>query len=203
MANYEEIKNPVEIKKHQKIFEQILQQEDTLNKLENIRVTYSGGSKRCDIYWSDKYKFWSTSFKFTGDEKRKGHRYCNWFGITENKPDKVLELVVEINFSLCGGNTSGKLIKNDGKIFVTHNGNIGRISKKDIFWGNYKGNCFEKGKLALIGELPLDIENLDEKKLKYLEFQKQVTEFIREVKRIKNIPKNVIQKHKKSDIDKK
>jgi len=100
MANYEVIINPVEIKKYQEIFEQILQLEDTFKKFENIRVTYNGGSKQCDVYWSDKYKFWSTSHEFTGTKTRKGHRYCNWFGITENEPSKTLELVVEINFSL-------------------------------------------------------------------------------------------------------
>jgi len=196
MANYEVINKPNEIKEYQKVFEKILQEKEIFKKFEKINITYSGGQKQCYIYWSDKYKFWSTSFEFIGEGERKGHRYCNWFGITENEPKKeeVQELVVEINFSLCGGNTSGKLIKNEEKIFVTHNGDIGRISKKDIFWGNYEGKRFESDDLAFIGELT---------EKEHSKLYKDVMSFIKEVKRIKKITKGNGDNDKQQNVQQK
>ena len=180
MTNNEIITDIVEIKKYQKVFEQILQREDIFKKFENIKVTYDGGSKLCKVYWSNKYKFWSTSFPYENANKDI-IRYKNWFGITENEPSKSLELVVEINFSLCHGATSGKLVRNKEEIFVTHNGNIGRISKKDIFWENFNGKRFNNNELAFIGELT-EKENS--------KLYENVMDFINEVKRIKEIIKN-------------
>jgi len=176
VASHEVIKNPAEIKECQKMFEQILQQKDIFVEYENKKVTYSGGSRQCDIYWSGKYKFWSASFEYA----EKGHRCCNWFGISEDKPGKTLELLVEINFSLCKGTTSGKLIKDGNKIYVTHNGDIGRTSKKDFFWANYNGKRFNNENLALIGELT---------KVENQEFLESVMNFVEQIRKIKQIAK--------------
>jgi len=182
----EVIKNPKDVKKYQKVFEEIIQ--DNTERYEKIRITFNPGCEIRDVYWSS--LFWSTSRIYTKkeDEEERELRYKNWFGITEKEPNRELELDVEINFSLCGGNTSGKFIKDGDNIFVVHTGSIGKDKKDSMehFWKYYKGNCFIKGKLALIGELPQD-----EKKEKYSEFNKQVMEFIKEVKRIKKIPKGV------------
>jgi hypothetical protein len=186
---YEVIRIPTEIKKYQDIFEKIIQDGKKLYK--NKTVTFNPGKEKRDVYWSSSY--WSTSKMFIKDKKEL--RYKNWFGITDKEPDKRLELVVEINFSLCRGNTSGKLIKDDGKIFVVHTGLIGQDKKDSIdnFWKQYKGKKFKNEKLALIGELPPDKEDLkDLSKEKIKEFQGQLINFIKEVQRIKtiNIPNN-------------
>jgi hypothetical protein len=178
---YEVINKPAEIKKYQEIFEHIIKDDKKLCK--GMTVTFNPGREVRDVYWSSLY--WTTSRLFTNNQNKE-LRYKNWFGIIKKEPDKELELVVEINFSLCRGNTSGKFIKDDGKIFVVHTGSIGRDKKDSIanFWKHYKGKKFENEKLALIGELP-DKKDLSKEKIKV--FQGRLSNFIEEVQRIKTL----------------
>jgi len=124
----------------------------------------------------------------------KGYRCCNWFGISEKKPNKILELIAEINFSLCHGKTSGKLVSDGNNIFVTHNGGIGKSKiQKDIFWDNFKGKYFpfKEEKIVLIGELT---------KMDHKEIYDNIKNFVEQVIKIKNIAKEDEDDNKQQNI---
>jgi len=185
LTDYEIIKKHDEIIKYQRIFEDIFKKNSIFNKFENIEIPFRGESEPCDIYWSEKYKFWYTSFEYTEE----GHRYCNWFGISEDKPNRKLKnYVFELSISIHNDikdckrhkEVAGNFIKEGEKVFVTHNGGIKQ--GKEFFWKHYNGKeiYYKNGKLAIFGELI---------KMDHREFIENVKNFIEQVKEIKEIAK--------------
>jgi len=178
---YRKITEKKEIEKYQKIFFNILHNNDKTEIFKNHKIGFQGDIRKCDVFWFTKLRYWS-AFRII-----KNKRYWNVFGLEYPKEnDNSLSIIVEINFSFCGGNTGGILAKDDetGKIIIAHNGKItitGIPNGKDIFWEHYNGkrvkiNNKEK---VLIGELNSS------------DFPTNVRDFIIEVERIKEIAKGM------------
>jgi len=144
-----------------------------------VKVGRKGGHKERVIHWSQLLGLWFYS------EKREASRYWNIFGLSEAAPreNSMLSIVCEINppvESLSKRAQGAFMRDNNGHIWLLHRGKIGGgkpgIGRK-LFFENYQGETTEitDEKFAIIG----DIDSSD--------FVDQVTNFVREVERIKGL----------------
>ena len=184
---YSVIKEEKRIKKCQDIFEKMFQV--GTNKYKGKKIGFRGGSKICNVYWSSKLEFWSTSTIRTNG----GNRYLNWFGFTNPENNNNLSVDAEISISINGNRTAGKFVTDKKNIFIAHNGDFRKNGKriKDIFMNYYKNNhknisTVGGEDLVIIAELPSNEQNISE-------FQNKICAFIKEAEKIKN-QKSVPQK---------
>jgi len=195
---YTVIKDEKDIRAYQDIFLEIFQV-DT-DKYEDKEIGFPGGSEKCDIQWSSNFKFWSANNKLTVG----GNRYRNWFGFTNPENNDNLSVDVEISISIYGSKTAGKFVRDENKIFITHNGDIrkNRKSIRDIFLihcknsHNWKIIHVDGEELVIIAELPSD-------KTKYIDFQSKINAFINEAYRIKEITKEDGDNNKQQNVQRK
>lgn len=166
-----------EIENAQQRFETKL--EERCNRQIPVKVGYKGGYNECVIRWSQLLGLWFYS------EKIEASRYWNAFGLSEVAPreNSMLSIVCEINPPLEGLNKRAQgafCSDNNGHIWLLHRGKIGGgkpgIGRK-LFFENYQGETrkIADDKFAVIG----DIDSSD--------FVDQVTDFVREVERIKGL----------------
>ena len=153
--------------------------EERCNRQIPAKVGYKGGYEECVIRWSPLLGLWFYS------EIIEANRYWNPFGLSEAAPreNSMLPIVCEINSPVEGLNkrAQGAFMRDEnGHIWLLHRGKIGGgkpgIGRK-LFFENYQGETMEIGceKFAVIG----DIDSLD--------FVDRVTNFVREVERIKGL----------------
>jgi len=146
-----------------------------------VKVGHLGASYFLDVFWISKFNIW-VYFK-------KGRRgYWIPFGIGKPKEGSNVSIICEINFPLKGiDRKRGGVFVEDissGDIFLAHRGKIGGGRKgigKSLFENHYRGEWVSvndggiENKVALIGAI------------NSMNFVKQVSEFVFEVKRIKDL----------------
>jgi len=153
--------------------------EERCNRQIPVKLGYKGGYEECVIRWSPLLGLWFNSGRIVEN------RYWNPFGLSEVAPreNSMLPIVCEINPPVEGLNkqTQGAFMRDEnGHIWLLHRGKIGGgkpgIGRK-LFFENYQGETMEIAceKFAVIG----DIDSSD--------FVDQVTNFVREVERIKGL----------------
>jgi len=151
--------------------------EERCNRQIRVKVGYKGGYEECVIRWSPVLCLWFNSGRIVEN------RYWNPFGLSEAAPreNSMLSIVCEINPPVEGLNkqVQGAFMRDEnGHIWLLHRGKIGGgkpgIGRK-LFFENYRGETMEIAgeKFAVIG----DIDSSD--------FVDHVTDFVREVERIK------------------
>jgi hypothetical protein len=143
-----------------------------------VKVGYKGGYEECSIRWSQDLGLWFYSEKAE-------NRYWNVFGLSEVAPkqNSMLSIVCEINPPIEGLNkkVQGAFARgDDNHVWILHRGRIGGgkpgIGRR-LFFENYQGEIREIAgdRFAPIG----DISSPD--------FVERVKNFVREVKRIKDL----------------
>jgi len=147
------------------------------NRQIQVKVGHKGEYKVRTIRWSQVLGLWFYS------EKREQSRYWNIFGISEAAPkeNSMLSIVCEINPPVEGlsKRAQGAFMRDEnGHIWLLHRGKIGGgkpgIGRK-LFFENYRGETVEITceKFAVISDIDSSA------------FVDHVTNFVREVKRIK------------------
>ena len=154
------------------------------NKI-NCIVGFPGGSRRMNVYYSKNFNFWFTS------ENHKT-RYWNAFGF--GKPDSLKNnsITVEINIphKPINRNVGGTFgVENEKEYAVLHRGKIGggRIGiGKSLFFAEYRDNPIvvnddgKENEFCLIGLLGSKL------------LPRQISNFVSEVHRIKNLPRGSV-----------
>lgn len=170
--------NGQSIKRSQKEFEK------QFNQFTDERIPvilgYPGGNFEGTVSWANELGVW------VYQEATKA-RCWNFFGLGKPEKHSMVPITCEINFPLRGINRriAGAFAEDsDGATIVTHRGKIGGGRKgigKSLFEDNYRGewvtaedNCGQS-RLALIGSLASP------------RFCRQVSQFVREVGRIKGL----------------
>jgi hypothetical protein len=151
--------------------------EERCNRQITVKVGHKGEYKVRTIRWSQVLGLWFYS------EKREQSRYWNISGISKAAPkeNSMLSIVCEINPPVEGlsKRAQGAFMRDEnGRIWLLHRGKIGGGKPgtgRRLFFENYPGETMEIAgeKFAVIG----DIDSSD--------FVDQVTNFVREVERIK------------------
>ena len=185
-----------EIREYQALLEKILRyQIDPLKrKISHPRTKEDfdkNKEKLYNIFWSPQFEFWSA---FDHNKPRKKNRYWNIFGLKNPLKHENLTITVEICIPIKGEDKSiaGLFVidKKMNNIAIVSRGKLSRKSM-EYFWANYNGktiDLIDGTKVALIGLLPKD-------ESQYLDFQKNVRDFIIEINRIKNISDRDIASH--------
>jgi len=180
------------IREYQALLEKILKYntDSSKSKLSHRRAkedSDEGKDKLYDIFWSSQFKFWSG---FDHNKPKKRNRYWNIFGLLNPSDNKNLSITVEICIPKKDEEKriAGLFIidRNTNDIAIVHRG---RLSGKSMnyFWTNYNRktiDLIDGTKVALIGVIPKD-------ELQYLDFQKNVRDFLIEINRIKNIENEI------------
>ncbi len=167
------------ISKYQKQF--IKQLKIVCNKKIFCKVGFQGGSIPMNIFYSSEFNFWFA-------EKENYNKYWNAFGFGEEPlENRNVSIHIEINFPYesVNRNIGGAFgHKNKGEVLLLHRGKIGggRVGVgKQLFFDNFRGD-FE-----IANDEGIDTEFLVIGSLNSKHFPKQVSNFIQEVRRIKNI----------------
>jgi hypothetical protein len=166
------------ISKYQKEF--IKQLKTVCTKKVFCNVGFQGGSIATTVFYSSKFDFWFTA-------KANENRYWNAFGVGEPIEDRNVSIHVEINFPYesVNRNIGGAFGHNNkGEVLLLHRGKIGggRIGVgKQLFFDNFRGD------FATANDDGIDTEFLVIGSIHSKHFPKQVSNFIAEVHRIKNI----------------
>jgi len=147
-----------------------------------VTIGYQGGSQERKVSWSSKLGIWMLLSK-----EKAENRYWNAFGIGEPSKGANVSIICEINFPSRGIDRSigGAFVTDSsGSLIVVHRGKIGGGRKgigKSLFEDNYRGEWIaidENGvetKVALVGAMDSP------------RFVRQVSQFVFEVKRIKDL----------------
>ena len=185
---YTIIEKEGEIRDYQTLLEKILKYQNApiKRKISHPRTKEDfdkNKDKLYDIFWSSQFEFWSA---FDHNKPKKKNRYWNIFGLKDPNNNKSLIITVEICIPIKGEDKSiaGLFVidKKTNNIAIVRRGKLSRKPMK-YFWANYNGktiDLIDGTKVALIGLLPKD-------ESQYLNFQKNVRDFIIEIDRIKNI----------------
>lgn len=152
-------------------------------------IGYRGGNREETVYWNNKFKFW---WLHNPDVIESSHWFC--FGIENPENSKMLSITVEINLPKVGINRkiAGSFLKdNAGNVFITHSGRIG---------GGRKG-ITKEAFLEYYGEEQIaEYYNNKESRaivissLKSNDLVANISGFVHEVYRIKDILNNVANK---------
>lgn len=169
------------ITKYQKQFVQQLKSFCT--KKISCDIGFQGDSFKRTVYYSTKLNFWFTAYENV-------NRYWNAFGIGEPTQGKNVSITVEINFPYEGINRNiGAALghNNKGEILVLHRGKIGggRLGiGKQLFFDNFRGDFSCANDDGIETEFCL-ISSINSKL-----FSEQISNFVHEVFRIKNLTAN-------------
>lgn len=171
------------ITKYQKQFVQRLK--TVCDKKIPCSLGFQGDSFTTTVFYSPSFDFW-----FSAHEN--DNRYWNAFGIGEPQEGRSTSINVEINFPFEGvnrniGGAFGHNLK--GEVLLLHRGKIGggRVGVgKQLFFDNFRGE-FETANDDGIDTDFLVIGSINSK-----HFTQQVSDFIAEVHRIKNLTSDEI-----------
>jgi len=148
--------------------------------IKNVVIGYQGENCEAEVYYSEKFDIWAYFDELD-------NRYWNVFGVGRPVPNKNVSITCEINIPLKGYNRriAGVFAKDErGNIFLLHNGKIGggrlgvgRELFKKCFSGEWKSALSSEGEMefAVVGELKSYI------------FVEKLSEFIKEIKRVKDM----------------
>lgn len=177
------ITNKLEIERLHKRFHQ------KLNKYfnQNIKcvIGYPGGSREDIVKYSPELKVWISILELN-------NRYWNGFGISKPGKGSNVSLVGEINFPYEGidRRIAGVFAKEEnGNILILHRGKIGGGRKgigKSFFVDNFSGEFV----IAIDGKRETEFCLVGE--LNSIHFLEQVSDFINEIQRVKNIINNPV-----------
>ncbi|MFQ5779376.1 MAG: hypothetical protein ACE5HN_01160 [Nitrospiria bacterium] len=147
-----------------------------------VIIGYPGGHDKAKVSWISSLDIWT----YFGEKAK--NRYWNLFGLGKPKKDSMIPIVCEMNIPLNGINRrigGAFAIDNAGDVILIHRGKIGGGRKgigKARFQNNYRGKWeilddggFES-EVALVGALSSS------------RFTRQVSRFVSEVERIKDLP---------------
>jgi hypothetical protein len=166
------------ITKYQKQFVQRLK--TVCNKKISCNLGFQGDSFTTTVFYSPKSDFW-----FTAHEN--DNRYWNAFGVGEPPEGRSTSINVEINFPYEGVNRNiGGAFghNNKGEVLLLHRGKIGggRVGVgKQLFFDNFRGD------FATANDDGIDTEFFVIGSINSKHFPQQVSNFIAEVHRIKNL----------------
>ena len=165
------------ITKYQKQFVQRLK--TVCNKRISCNLGYQGDSFPTIVFYSPQFNFW-----FTAQES--DNRYWNAFGIGEPPEGRNTSINVEINFPYEGVNRSigGAFGHNKGEVLLLHRGKIGggRVGiSKQLFFDNFRDDP------VTANDNGIDTEFFVIGSINSKHFPQQVSNFIAEVHRIKNL----------------
>ena len=102
----------------------------TWNGNEYVNDTgYKGVSR---LWWSNKYNMW-ISFRIFNSNSTGKWRYWNAYGLDKPKQNMNMDIIAEINYPIGGldGHIKGAFVKNDGKIYLIHQGGF-KIGTKNL-----------------------------------------------------------------------
>jgi len=158
------------------------QLDNFMNELIPCWVGYPSGSFEDTVLYSPELNIWKSHIAYNQE-----HKYWNGFGIGRPVRGKNNSLVGEINFPHEGikRTISGAFgIEDNGTILILHRGKIGGGKPgvgKSIFVDNFRGDFVDaidgdrETTFCLVGELNSEL------------FPSQVSTFIHEIQRIKNL----------------
>lgn len=178
------ITNKVEIRElHKKLISQ-------LEKFTTVKINALSGHKGVsftkEVCYSNKLNIW-WDMNINGlEEGKSGRRYWNAFGTGEPIPNKLTNIVCEINYPEEGINkrVAANWVKEGNDYLLVHSGKIGggRIGiGKTGFIQNYNGAFNEVDNPDLPNEITV-IGNLNDPNLAF-----QIKSFVEEVERIKGL----------------
>ena len=166
------------ITKYQKQFVQRLK--TVCNKNISCNLGFQGDSFTTTVFYSPKSDFWFTAHEID-------NRYWNAFGVGEPLEGRNTSINVEINFPYKGVNRNiGGAFghNNKGEVLLLHRGKIGggRIGVgKQLFFDNFRGD------FATANDNGMETEFFVIGSIHSKHFPQQVSNFIAEVHRIKNL----------------
>lgn len=166
------------ITKYQKLFVQKLK--TVCNKKISCNLGFQGDSFSSPVFYSPEFDFWFAAYE-------NENRYWNAFGVGEPTEGKNTSISVEINFPYEGinRNIGGAFGHNNkGEVLLLHRGKIGggRIGVgKQLFFDNLRGD------LVTADDDGIDTEFFVIGSINSKLFPSQISNFIIEVQRIKNL----------------
>ena len=178
------ITNKAEIKKlHKKLISQL--SIFTTRKIDAL-TGHKGNSITTEVCYSKELNIWWDMSLDGLVEGKSGKRYWNAFGIDEPIPNKLSNIVCEINYPEEGINkrVAANWVKEGNDYLLVHSGKIGggRIGiGKNGFIQNYNGVFLEVDNSDLPNEITV-IGNLNDPNLAF-----QIKSFVEEVARIKQL----------------
>jgi len=156
------------------------------NQLLHTSIGYQGGNYEADVIWVPSLDIWGF-FGLPPNEKPPRNRFWNPFGL--GKPRSQVSIVCEINPPRTGANaaTGGVFLRgSQGEIIVVHRGRftVTRGMPTSYFLSSFRGervgppNGHKKPILAKVADLQPP------------RFGQDLANFIREVRRIKDLRRN-------------
>ncbi|PBQ34575.1 hypothetical protein CNR22_23280 [Sphingobacteriaceae bacterium] len=172
-----------EIKKLHKLFHKKLNAFFT--ERIRCRVGFPGGSMDTTVQYSQELDIWVCV-------QEQESKYWNGFGIGRPKQGRSNSLNGEINFDYEGSKrvAGAFAVDNEGKILILHTGTIGGGKKgigKNFFLSNFRGDPIK----AIHDDKEVDYCLVGE--LNSPHFPEQVSNFIREIYRVKNLNQEQIE----------